>query len=61
MATLGDATLKGLFLFLFASPKVAKASTVTVLLLTVLLTNFTNVNDPLGIIYIGAISQAILH
>jgi hypothetical protein len=43
LAALGRATQIGLLLFLVASPKVAKASS----LLSLSLTNFANVNDPL--------------
>ena len=47
LATYGSATQIGLLLFLVASPKVAEASSLLSLSLTVLLTNFANVNDPL--------------
>jgi hypothetical protein len=46
LATLGSLTQKGSFLFYVVLPKVGKARAV-VLLLTVLLMSFTNVNDPL--------------
>jgi len=53
LATLGDATQIGLFLFLVASPKVAKASTVMTVACRCCqqfcFTNFANVNDSLDI------------
>jgi hypothetical protein len=45
LTTLGGATQIGLLLFVMP-PKVAKARTVVLLLPTVLLTNFANINHP---------------
>jgi hypothetical protein len=53
LATMGDVTQIGLFLFLVASPKVAKARTVMTVACRCrqqfCFTNFANVNDPLDI------------